>query len=467
MPNRANAPGMDAIDFVEEKLGGLSVDAYEIYCVQSHVFSCQANGGAIEMSSESDEQGLALRIFQKGRSAFAWTSHWENAALEKMMRLAAESLPFLPEGPDGNLTGILPLPQKSEKEFKTKPQSAIPAAEKIEKVLQMEKEAKDYDKRITQVRDARYWEETKKVTIKNSRGLSRHGLATRYQLSLMVMAEGGGASKKDKQTAWEEVFSPSFEDLLPAPIGREAAEKAVSQLGAESLRTQKSLVVLDAVVGALFLGVLSSSFLGDQVQKNKSALRDRMGEEIYSPKISFTDDGTLIQKQAGYASFPFDGEGVPTSRNELVVSGRLKSFLYDTFWASVATGREKGLAIQSTGNSIRSSLKEPPKVGSTNFFIEKGDASLEELFSEMGTGFWVRDVIGVHTADAVTGDFSVGASGIWVENGRKAKPVRGVTLSGNFHDLFRKVLRVGHEVRFYQGYGAPPLLVGEIDIGGT
>ena len=91
---------------------------------------------------------------------------------------------------------------------------------------------------------------------------------------------------------------------------------------------------------------------------------------------------------------------------------------------------------------------------------------MEEMFREMGNGFWVRDVIGVHTADAVTGDFSLGAAGCWIEKGKKGRPVRGVTISGNLHDLFKKVVRVGSDLRFYNSYGSPPLLVSEIDIGG-
>jgi PmbA protein len=319
--------------------------------------------------------------------------------------------------------------------------------------LDLEKHAKQYDRRVSRVRDASYGEEVRTVTIRNSTGLERRWTAARHELSLMVMAEDG----RGQEMAWENDFAENEGGLNPEKTAREGAEKAVSQLGGKAVPTQKTPALLDATVAASFLGVLASSFFGDQVLKNRSALRGRLGETVYAGAVTIVDDGGL---EGGYNRFPFDGEGVPTGRRAAVEKGMLRGFLYDLASAAQAEAA-------STGNAVRPAVKEPPRVGATNFFVEGGTASLEDLLGDLGTGFWIRDVIGVHTADPVTGDFSLGASGLWIEGGKRSFPVRGVTISGNLHELFKRVVAAGKEVRRYHAFGAPALLIESIDVGGT
>jgi PmbA protein len=302
------------------------------------------------------------------------------------------------------------------------------------------------------VRDAGYSEETKTVTLKNSRGFDASYTKTGFELSLMVVAEENG----QQEMAWESRYEENFSKLDPAALARRTADKVLKQLGAKPIATRKTQALLDASVATSFLGVLSSSFLGDQVRKNRSALRGRLGEKVHGDHITLVDDATLL---AGYASRPFDGDGVATRRNVLVQNGVLKSFLYD-----LSTARQEN--VPSTGSAVRPHVKEPPRTGTSNFFIEPESGSLEDLLKGMGTGFWVRDVIGVHTADAVSGDFSLGASGLWVEAGVSTQAVRGVTISGNIHQLLSKVTRVGGEVTWYHGFGSPPLVISELEIGG-
>lgn len=438
---------MDEITWLEKRLSGLSLDAYEIYAIESRQFSAEAKDGQIDAVDEAVERGVAVRLFKGRRISFGSVSGFDAAFLERMVDLAYNSLSVVEEGvvpelPSSGAPAGPPLGTESRDR---------PA--KLQMALDLEKHAKQFDKRISRVRDATYAEELRTVTMKNSRGLeSRHG-ASRYELSLMAMAEDGGGS----EMAWESDFADRVETLDPARAAREAAEKAVSQLGGKPTATRRCPVVLDAMVAASFLGVLSSSFFGDQVLKNRSSLAGKLGQTVYAPSVTIVDDGGL---KGGYNSFPFDAEGVATERRAVVQGGVLKAFLYDLIAAAQAGAR-------STANGVRPSFKEPPRVGATNFFIEGGDKSLEELLATMGSGFWVRDVIGVHTADAVTGDFSLGASGIWMEGGKRAHPVRGVTVSGNLHELLKRVVAVGRDVRRYHAYGAPPLLIEGIDVGGT
>ncbi|MGH7197304.1 MAG: TldD/PmbA family protein, partial [Candidatus Omnitrophota bacterium] len=325
----------------------------------------------------------------------------ETPFLERIVDLAYKSLSIVEEGVRVELPSESAIPRAGRKWDET-----VTKKNKFQMTLALEKAARDYDRRITRVRDVSYSDEVRQVRLKNSRGLDLEDVATRYHLSLMVVAE----EKEDQQMAWETGFSCRFSELNPGKVAGEAAEKALAQLGAKPIKTQKTAAVLDPMVAVSFLGVLASSFLGDQVQRNRSVLRGRLGEEIYSKEVTMIDDGSL---PGGYATFPFDGEGTRTRRNPLVSKGILNQFLYDA-----RSALESGEGKKSTGNAVRPHFKELPRVGATNFFVEAGEGTLEDLLAEMGTGFWIRDLIGVHTADPVTGDFSLGASGIWMEGGR-------------------------------------------------
>lgn len=438
---------MDPLSHLENRLNSLPVDDFEVYVTENRLFSAQAKEGEVEFTEEAVERGAAIRLFKGGRAGFSCSSDWTVSFLDRMVDLSYNSLSVLEE------TVRFELPGREEwKEWR--PRSSLPPEKKtkLEAALALEREARAFDRRIVRVRDAQYSEEVKSVRIKNSRGLFRENKKTLCELSIMLVAEERG----NREMAWEEEFSPDFVNLDPKKVASRAAEKAVSQLGAEPIPTQKSAALLDPVVGASFLGVLASSFFGDQVQKNRSALRERLGETIYSKGVTLVDDGRYPD---GYSSFPFDGEGSGTKETGLVVDGVLQEFLYDA-----RSGAQAGR--RSTGNALRPHFKESPRVGATNLYVKGGSGSLSRLVSEMGTGFWIRDVIGVHTADSVTGDFSLGASGVWLEGGERKKAVRGVTISGNLHELFKRVVRAGEEVRFYRSYGAPPLLIDSVDIGG-
>lgn len=439
---------MDPILTLENRIGSLAVDDYEICLVRSRNFSAEAQEGQIEFSQEAVERGVAIRLFKGGRCGFGSTSDLGEDALTRIVKSASQGLELVDEEVRFQLPFYIPSPNPP-----LESRGGPGGDARFDLAIALEKEARRFDPRITRVRDAGYYEQAKKVILKNSRGLSCEFDQTRYELSLMVVAE----EKGDQQMAWESDFSPDFGGLDPAKVAREAAEKAVSLLGASPIATQTTPAVLDPVVATSFLGVLSSSFLGDQVQRNRSALADRLGEEIYAKEIEIVDDGNL---KGGYEGAPFDGEGTRTARNSVVIGGVLKKFLYD----SISAPRARQ---ESTGNSRRPNLKEPPRVGPTNFFVSPGRSSQDDLLGSLEKGLWVRDVIGVHTADPVTGDFSLGASGIWIEKGRRQRPVRGITLSGNLHEVFKSVVQVGGDLRFYHSFGSPPLLIRSIDVGGS
>jgi PmbA protein len=205
-----------------------------------------------------------------------------------------------------------------------------------------------------------------------------------------------------------------------------------------------------------FLSIFASSLSAENVQKGKSMLEGRINEQVAATGITITDDGTLPE---GIASAPADGEGIPMQRTVLIESGILKGFLYDLYTA-------KKDNTSSTGNGFRSGFKGTPHVGISNFYIEKGEFSQEKIISEVDEGFLIKEAMGIHTANPISGDFSLGVSGLWIKGGKVSFPVRGVVLSGNILDLFKSIEKIGADLRFFGGMGAPTLLVKEMNISG-
>ena len=220
-------------------------------------------------------------------------------------------------------------------------------------------------------------------------------------------------------------------------------------------------MVLDSFVAASFVGFVGGMLSADAVQRGRSLFAGKEGEEISSPLLRVADDGTLPD---GLASAPFDGEGSPHRRTELIEDGRLRTFLFDARTARKA-GRE------TTGSAVRGSYRSPPSVGTSNLVIEPGDASLEQLVERAGDGLYVTDVAGLHSGvNPISGNFSVGATGRLIEGGELGAPVREITIASDLVSMLKTVLAVGSERRWVPFGGsvqAAPVLLSEMAVSGA
>ncbi|MPN00331.1 Metalloprotease PmbA [bioreactor metagenome] len=178
---------------------------------------------------------------------------------------------------------------------------------------------------------------------------------------------------------------------------------------------------------------------------------------MVSPLINLVDDGNLAD---GIATSPVDGEGVPTQRTHLIVKGTLYGYLYNAYTAA----KDK---VVSTGNGSRGSFKSMPEVGPTNIFIQSGNMKREKLIQDVKDGFYVTSVMGMHTANPISGDFSIGAAGVWIKNGEFVHSVRGVAIAGNILELFGQVDGVADDLRFYGSKGAPTIRISNITVSGS
>jgi PmbA protein len=327
-----------------------------------------------------------------------------------------------------------------------------PIEKKIDMARGLEAAAKSSDPRIKKVRKAAYVETTGTVKIRNHAGLDLSYNRTLVAGHIMVVAEDGG----NAEVGWDYGFSPFLRQLEMDSIGATAADRAVCMLGARPVKSKQTPAVFPPWVASDILSVLSASFLADNIQKGKSMLIGRLGEQVFSSHVTIVDDGLY---PGGMASSPFDGEGSLRQETVLVSEGVVQGFLYDQYTANKENRR-------STGNAGRHGIKAPPSVQATNLYIPNGSTKPDDLISSLEEGLMVTDLIGLHTADPISGDFSVGAAGLWVKGGEVAFPVKGIAISGNLMDLFSKVDGVGTDLAFYGRTGAPSLRISTLNVAG-
>ncbi|MBI5695818.1 MAG: TldD/PmbA family protein [Nitrospirae bacterium] len=228
-------------------------------------------------------------------------------------------------------------------------------------------------------------------------------------------------------------------------------------LGAKKATSGMFPVMLDNIVASEFLGVLAGSFSAESLQKGKSMFADRLGKVVCSPLITILDDALL---PGGAGSRAFDDEGMPSRTTPLMVEGRLEGFLHNAYTAKKA-------GCTSTGNGSRGGFRSLPGVGSTNLYIKNGDVSPKDLIASVKSGLLVKEVLGMHTANPISGDFSVGVSGLWIEGGKVSHPVREAAISGNVLTMFSEVDAVGDDLRMVGGIGAPSILLRPVSVSGS
>jgi PmbA protein len=246
-----------------------------------------------------------------------------------------------------------------------------------------------------------------------------------------------------------------MKDIDIQSIGESASRRAIELLDSRKTSSIKVPVILSPQVAVDFLDILSVSMSAESVQKKRSFLAGKVGQQIVSQVIDVFDDGTMPW---GIGTKPVDDEGVPTKNKAIVSQGVLNGYIYNTY-----TARKDG--TESTGNAVRSSVKNLPGVGPSNLFIKPKDGkSPDDLTKSLSKGVLILSAMGVHTADQISGDFSVGISGLWIERGEVIYPIKEAVISDNILEVFKKIEAVGTDLKFYGSIGSPSLLVGSIDI---
>ncbi len=437
---------MDIKAWVEEGLkGGYE---YEVYLERKKKTVIESSEEKLENLIRSQEVGIGIRVFKENKMGFAYTTDLRRESVIECVRIAMDICNITPKD-EGFALGACQALGKLESYY-DKEGLDIPLEEKIETVIGLERRAKSIDKRIKGVRKVSLKEVELEVSCFNSCGLFYDYRGTWYSSMIAVLAEEDG----DQSISYHFVGARSLSDLPIEDMVEEAVFKATSTLKPSPFETKRMPVVLYRDASAMILEAFSPIFLGDSLVKDRTFLKGMEGERVFSEKLSIVDDGTL---KGGFMSLPVDAEGYLTQKKFVVEKGVFKEFLHSTYTALKAKKAP-------TGNSVRESFKNLPTSGITNLYIQPGDTSLEDMLQE--EVFLITDLMGLHTVDPVSGDFSLGASGIIYKGGKKKQSVRGVVIGGNIKELWNQIKAVGNDLRFYGNVGSPSLYIESITVGG-
>lgn len=427
----------------------------EVYIVESQGTNIVISEQKVEDCKIAESRGIGLRILSGGRWGNAYTSGLDAGDIEKIIAMAKANM----ENTTSDGYNKLPVPPDAGRYFSGDLQlydarlKEVSLDEKIKLACLMEKAALAYDPRIKNIFQADYSDTEFSMEIISSMGIEKFSRETACSVSVTALAEGEGQT----QIGGEFSTKRYYDQLNIEEVARVAGWRTVSILGAKPVKTQKAVIILESLVACEFLGLIAGGLCADSVQRGKSLFKDKVHKKIASPLVNIQDDGTL---PGGSASSVFDDEGMPTQRTVLVKDGVLEGYLYDTYTAA----KDK---VASTGNATRGSFKGAPGVGISNLFIEKGPRSRDNLIKETNNGFYIMEVMGMHMADPISGDFSVGAAGVWIQNGEFNQPVQGVTIAGNIIDLLNSIDGVGDDLKFYANVGSPTLRIQDIMVSGT
>jgi PmbA protein len=456
-----------AADVVARALKAGATDA-EAVLYEGDEFSALVRLGQVEQLKESGSRAIGLRVFIGQRTASTSSSDLSEDALRQLVAGAVSLAgitsedPFagLPEREEfGKLEGDLGLYFEDVNEQ--------PPAERIEIARRVEAAAMAYDTRIQNSKGGDFDTATSHKILANSRGFVGEYRRSYCGFSAAPIAQDEAGNMQQNYWYSSSRTTRKLED--PEEIGREAARRTLRRLGAVQAKTQQAPVVFSPEVARSIIGNIFDAANGDAIYRHASFFTDMLGERVAGENISVVDDGAMVFPDSaaagvdaggigGFGTTPFDGEGLPTRRKVLVENGILKTYVANTYTA-------RKLGIRSTGNASRS-LAGNPGIGAGNFYLEPGTLTPAELMADIKQGLYVTSTMGFGV-NLVTGDYSQGASGLWIENGELAYPVEEITIAGNLKDMFKNISAIGNDLVFRSASASPTIRIEGMMIAGS
>jgi PmbA protein len=414
--------------------------------------SCRVRDGQVEDLTQATSKGVGLRVICDDRLGFAYSSDFEPGSLDAFVEKALELAKSAAPNPLNGLPARAQLGSGEPMDGLYDPLVAsLPLDWKVKTALEIERAGKAVDAKIIAFDSVGAGEYISEVYLSSSEGLAAHHSGTYVYCYAAPVASDG----RQLQTSQWMDYKRFLKELdSPEAIGKEAASRALRMLGARRVKSQKVPVVFDPLMAASFVGSLAAAANGDQVFKKSSVFAPLLGNRIGPNNVSVFDDGRLPR---GLGTAPVDGEGVATRKTPIIENGILMNFLYDTFTARKANARP-------TGNASRS-YRSLPAIGVNNLYLEPGSSSSEEIVSSVKNGLYVTSMLG-RGANLVTGDYSRGANGLWIENGELAYPVQEITVAGNLLEMLEGIDAVGSDLTVRGSTGAPTLRFAELTVSG-
>ncbi len=412
----------------------------EAYVARTRDTDVKVFDGDVESLSSAETEGVGVRVVTDHRQGFAYAGSLDADAVAEALAEARDNAGFASEDeylglpdPDGVAPADLDLFRADLAD--------VAADDKVALALEVERATRAADGRIRGVETAEYGDAAVEAAVASSMGV--HARVRRTVCSVYAYALAGDGAETQTGYGYDVGRHPA--DLDVAKAATMAAERATQMLGAKQPSSRKITVVLDPLVTASFLGLLSSALSGEAVLKGRSMFAERMGEAVGASVLTLSDDPTNPE---AFGAAPYDSEGLATRRNVLIQGGVLQRFLQNAY-----SGRRSGTA--STGSAVRAGFKSTPGVGSRALSLVPGDKSQEQLLAEVGDGILVRSAIGLHSgANPISGDFSVGVEGLMIRDGAVAEPVREATIASTLQRMLKDVAAVGSDLEWLPGGAA-------------
>jgi len=442
-----------AQDIVSRAMKG-GATAAECVVREGDEFSTLVRLGQVETLKESGSKSIGMRVFFGQRAASTYSSDFSRQGLDHMVKSALELAKITSEDPFAGIPDASQLGQiSSNLDLYHEDVYSLPGADRIDYARRAEKAALDFDPRIKNSEGGSFDAATGHRVLANS-----HGFVGEYHRSYCSLAAVPIAQSDDgamQRDYWFSVARTLKKLDPPEKVGKIAAERTLRRLGARKAKTAHVPVVFDPMVATSILEHIFEGINGDSVYRGASFLAGKLGQKIAGDNVTVIDDGTM---PGGFGTTPFDGEGIPTLRTVVIENGVLKSYLLNTYTA-------KKLGLQTTGNASRG-LAGTPGIGPGNYFLQPGSKTPKELIAEIQDGLYVTEFLG-HGANLVTGDYSRGASGLWISGGELTYPVEEITVAGNLKEMFFNISEIASDLEFRGSVAAPTFRIDGLTVGGA
>ncbi len=444
---------MGLAEWVLSEAKSKGATAAEVLLISAQSLAAGVRLGEVEKLKSSRERRLGLRIFCGQSSATSSTAELQEDSLGEFIAHTVELARLTAADPWSGLPDPALHPKSlPELELEDREHAIIEAPRALDLARKAEKAALNHDPRIKNSAGAEFDSSVYRVLFANSQGFAGEYAATAYSLSVVPIAQ----DESGMQIGYWYTSNRKFAKLdEPESVGLIASQRALRRLGARKIKTTRAPVVFDPEMAAGLIRWLASAASGPALYKGASYLLGKLGSQVASANVTIIDDGTMA---GGLGSKPFDGEGLPTNRKNLVAKGVLETYLLDTYSA-------RKLNLKPTGNASRS-VGQPPGVGTANLYLAAGQYTPEQIIGSVKQGLYLTEAIGFGV-NMVTGDYSRGASGTWIENGELAYPVQEITVAGNLKDMFASIEMIGSDLAWRSSTAAPTLKIAEMTIAGV
>lgn len=416
-------------------------------------FSTVVRVGQVETLKESGSRAIGLRVFLGQRSASTYSSDFTSDGIERLINGAFELARVTSEDPTAGIPEPAQLgSQSGDLKLYYDDVFSLPPEERIEYARRAERAALDTDPRFKNSDGGSFDAGTGHKILANSHGFIGEFRRSYCSLSTAPIAQDeNGDMQRDY---WFSMARTLAKLESPEVVGQEAAKRTLRRLGARKIGSTQAPVVFDPLVAGSILDNIFDAVNGDAVYRQSSFLAGKLGEKVAASHITVIDDGTIPE---GFGTEPFDGEGIPTRRTPVIENGVLKSYLLNTYTA-------KKLGLKTTGNAARG-LAGSPGIASGNFFLQKGERPPQQIIGDIKQGLYIVQLMGFGV-NMVTGDFSRGASGLWIENGELAYPVEEITVAGNLKNMLNNISEVGSDLEFRGATASPTIRIDGMMIAG-